>query len=91
MNETRQHPFEMQSQPPLTAKYSGKPYEKPAPSMESKSLPRITISQSVRDASSYSKNSIWKHGAALKQKFNQFEVDQDLVQKHMPQMQECND
>ena len=66
-----------------------KPYEKPPP-LDYKSLPRIKISQSVRDNKETPK-SVWKHGASLKQKFNKFEVDPDLILKHAPQMQECNE
>ena len=29
---------------------------------------------------------LWKHGTQLKQKFNTFEVDTKLVEKHMPKI-----
>lgn len=35
-----------------------------------------------------SENSIWKHGAALRQEYRTFSVEANLVTKHLPQLQE---
>lgn len=34
--------------------------------------------------------SIWKHGAVLKQKYHDFEVDESLVERHLPVMKEVD-
>ena len=52
---------------------------------QSSNLPHISAKQSLLQEQY---RPLWKHGTRLATRFNSFEVDQNLVSKHLPALQE---